>query len=159
MQKCVLRQMRAAKAQISLRIRAVWSGPSLSAKGIIRYKKVNGEQMHKWDFAHVQNDVNPHNIATARRHYFGFTRPDWYMQKQIIAQRFQRMTNCMHNAMYRVKMSGNFCCLTLQLAWKRARATRNYHTFYNYCLKLSTLSVSGPLFPYIVGQSFSLPYL
>ena len=42
-QKRVFGHMRAAKAQISLRIRAVWSGPSLSANKIIGYYR-----MYEW---------------------------------------------------------------------------------------------------------------
>ena len=40
MRKRVFGHMRTAKTQISLRIRAVWSGPSLSANGIIGYYRM-----------------------------------------------------------------------------------------------------------------------
>ena len=40
MPKCVCGHMRTAKAQIRLRIRAVWSGPSLSANRIIGYYRI-----------------------------------------------------------------------------------------------------------------------
>ena len=40
MQKHVFRHMRTAKAQISLRIHAVWSGPSLSANRISGYYRM-----------------------------------------------------------------------------------------------------------------------
>ena len=43
MRKRAFGQMRTAKAQISLRIRAGWSGPSLAANRIIGYHK-----MYKW---------------------------------------------------------------------------------------------------------------
>ena len=43
MRKRVFGHMRTAKAQISLRIRAVWSGPSLSANRIIGYY-----EMYEW---------------------------------------------------------------------------------------------------------------
>ena len=38
--KCVLRHMRTAKAQVSLRIRTVWSWPSLSAHRTIGYYRI-----------------------------------------------------------------------------------------------------------------------
>ena len=51
--------MRTAKAQISLRIRAVWSGPSLSANRIIGYyRMMDGEQRPGCYFAHAQDDMN-----------------------------------------------------------------------------------------------------
>ena len=40
MRQCVFGHLRTAKAQISLRIRTVWSGPSLSANRIIGYDRV-----------------------------------------------------------------------------------------------------------------------
>ena len=43
MRNCIFGNMRRAKAQISLRIRAVWSGHSLSANRIIRYYR-----MYEW---------------------------------------------------------------------------------------------------------------
>ena len=43
MRKHVFGHMRTAKAQINLRIRAVWSGPTLSANRIIRYFR-----MYQW---------------------------------------------------------------------------------------------------------------
>ena len=48
--------MRTAIAQISLRIRAVWPGPLLSANRLIEC--LNVEQMSGWGFARVQDDVN-----------------------------------------------------------------------------------------------------
>ena len=50
-----------AKAQISLRFLAIWSGPLFSENRIIgEYTILKGEQMPDWAFAHVQDDVNPH---------------------------------------------------------------------------------------------------
>ena len=51
--------LRIAKAQISLRIRAAWSGPSLSANTNIDYYKMN-ELIVKpgWYFAHAQDELN-----------------------------------------------------------------------------------------------------
>ena len=48
------------KAQISLRIRAAWSilcCPQTESLDTIEFS--NGEQTSGWDFAHVQDDVNP----------------------------------------------------------------------------------------------------
>ena len=54
MRKRVFEHMRTAKAQI----RAVWSGPSLSAYKIIgSYKFIKGEQRSGWYFAHARNDL------------------------------------------------------------------------------------------------------
>ena len=51
--------IRSAKAQISLCIRAAWSGPS-KTKSFDTVEYFNGEQMPGWDFAHVQDDANTH---------------------------------------------------------------------------------------------------
>ena len=54
--KTCLRTMRTAKVQISLHIRAGWSGPLLSDSGIIGYNRMyKWEQMHGYfaRFAHV----------------------------------------------------------------------------------------------------------
>ena len=61
MRKRVFGHTGTAKAQINLRIRAVWSGPSLSANRIIE-EWFTGEQMPGWYFAHVQDDVNQHSL-------------------------------------------------------------------------------------------------
>ena len=74
--KTCLAYMRTAKAQISLRIRAVWSGPSLSANRIIGYYKIkymNGEQRPGWYLAHAQDDLNAH--CTWPKALFRMTRP------------------------------------------------------------------------------------
>ena len=60
MQKCVFENMRTAKAQISLGIRTIRSGPSLSANRIIEYYK-----MYQWRARNEQEDVN-HIFAHAR---------------------------------------------------------------------------------------------
>ena len=61
LRKRVFLYMLTAKALISLRIRAVWPEPSLSAnRSIGHYRMFNGEQMPGWDFAHVPDDVNLH---------------------------------------------------------------------------------------------------
>ena len=59
LQKCVAGLMRTAKTQLSLRIRAVWSWPSLSANKMYEWRTTecrNGEQ--KWYFAHAQDYLN-----------------------------------------------------------------------------------------------------
>ena len=56
MRNRVFGYMRTAKAEIGLRIRAVWSGPSLSAKKIIGHltiECINEEQTPGWDYASV----------------------------------------------------------------------------------------------------------
>ena len=59
MPKRVSRHMRTAKALLSLRICADWSGPSLSAHKITGYYRImNGEQRPGWYFAHAQNNLN-----------------------------------------------------------------------------------------------------
>ena len=56
MQKHGFEHMQTAKAQISLCIRAVWSGPSLSAiRTINTIECIDGEQMHEWDFVHARD--------------------------------------------------------------------------------------------------------
>ena len=61
MRKRVLGHMRTAKAQVRLRICAVWFGPSLSANRIIGYWILqNGwrEKRPGWYFAHAHDDLN-----------------------------------------------------------------------------------------------------
>ena len=53
--------MRSAKAQVSLRICAVWSGLRCSqteSMGNIKY--FNREQLPGWGFPNVKDDMNPH---------------------------------------------------------------------------------------------------
>ena len=63
--------MRTAKAQISLRIRAVWSEPSLSANRIIRYYR-----MYEWTaktrlvLCACAGLSEPVHFAHVRRHFF-----------------------------------------------------------------------------------------
>ena len=58
MRKLVFRHMRTMKAQISLWIRAVWSGPSLSAYRIIdMIKCINEQQRPGWYSALAQDDL------------------------------------------------------------------------------------------------------
>ena len=73
MRKRVSGHLRTAKAQTSLRIRAVWSGPSLSANRILKYYRwSNGEQRHGWDLAHAQGNVNSHILRLLEgRFWFG----------------------------------------------------------------------------------------
>ena len=66
MQKHVFGHMWSAKAQISLRIHTVWSGPSLSAVSFDIKECFNGEEMPGWDFAQVQDDVNPHILRVLK---------------------------------------------------------------------------------------------
>ena len=57
--KRVFGHMWTAKAQISLRIRAVWSGPSLSAYRIIGYYRINEWRAKtRMTLAHAQHDLN-----------------------------------------------------------------------------------------------------
>ena len=59
MQKSVFGQMRTVKAQISLRIRAVWSVPSLTlSESLGTVECMNGEQRPGWYCVHVQDDLN-----------------------------------------------------------------------------------------------------
>ena len=53
------RHARTAKAQIRLRISAIWSGPSLSANRIMdTIECIDGEEWPGCDFAHAQDDLN-----------------------------------------------------------------------------------------------------
>ena len=79
--KHVYKHMRTAKAQISLRIRAVWSGPTLSAVRVTGYYI-----MYPWranapmrPCACVQWSESVH-FAHARRHYFAWRSPfsQWF---------------------------------------------------------------------------------
>ena len=73
MQKCVFGKMRTAKAQISLRIRAVWSGPLLCANWIIRYCI-----MYRWRakdrmvLCACAGWSEPAHFAHVRRHVFAW---------------------------------------------------------------------------------------
>ena len=63
MQKRVFEHSRTTKAQISLRIRAVWSGPLVSANIIMEYSWNSKvcmyvEQRFEWCFAHAQEYLN-----------------------------------------------------------------------------------------------------
>ena len=82
MRKRVYEQMRTAKAQISLRIRAVWSGPLLSANRIIGYYRV-----YEWR-AKAQMILcacarwsEPALFAHPRRHLFTWNGP--YVSKYL----------------------------------------------------------------------------
>ena len=75
-QKRVFGHMRIAKARISLRIRAVWSGPSLSDSRIIWYCRMYGRKAKAaWYFAHEQDKLNRSKAL------FRLTRPMWRMRK------------------------------------------------------------------------------
>ena len=65
--------VRLAKAQISLRIRAVWSGPSLSANRIIRYYRMNGQTVSAWMIlcACAVGSISA-NFAHVRMHFFAW---------------------------------------------------------------------------------------
>ena len=65
--------MLTAKAQISLRIRAVWSGSSLSVNRIIGY--YNG-----WYFAHAQDELNLRIFCACSKVFFCLTRSMYYYQ-------------------------------------------------------------------------------
>ena len=76
-QKCDFGHMQTAKAQTSLGIHVVWSGPSLSAYRIIRYYKecTNKEQIPGWDFAHVWDEYDSMQFGHAWRHIFTWHGP------------------------------------------------------------------------------------
>ena len=60
MRKRVFGHMHTEKAQISLRIRAVWSGPLLSTNKSIGYYRIyEWRAKPGWYFVHVQDDLNP----------------------------------------------------------------------------------------------------
>ena len=59
MQKDASRLVQTVKAQISLHIQAVWSGPSLFAYRIIGYYGMYWEQRPRY-FVRVQNDLYLH---------------------------------------------------------------------------------------------------
>ena len=62
-------RMRTAKAQISLRIRKVWSGFHCPlTESLDTTECMNEEQMLGWYFAHVQANLNVQN----RRHFFAW---------------------------------------------------------------------------------------
>ena len=66
MRKRVFLHVRTAKAQISLHIHIVWSGPSLSTNKIISLVLQNvwtGERKPRWYFVHVQDDTNSHILC------------------------------------------------------------------------------------------------
>ena len=58
MQKRVFSHMRTAKTQISLNIRAIWSGPSLSAKRNIGYVWMESKGPDDTYFVHAQDNLN-----------------------------------------------------------------------------------------------------
>ena len=66
MRKFVFGHMRTVKAQISLRIRAVWSGPSLSANRIIGFYRMY-QRRFGWYFAHTQGGLNLRNVCIFKR--------------------------------------------------------------------------------------------
>ena len=77
--KCVYGQVRTAKAQISLHIHAVWSGPSLSANRIIGYYR-----MYEWmenkgpvDNLHMYRMIWICAFWACSKACFCFTRPKW----------------------------------------------------------------------------------
>ena len=76
MWKRVFEHMRTAKAQISLRIRAVWSGPLLSAKKKSSDTKecFSGEKMPEWDCALCRIMRIRTFCACSKRPFLNFTR-------------------------------------------------------------------------------------
>ena len=59
--------MRTVKAQISLRIRAAWSRPSLSAtESLDSSECINGKQIPGWYFEHAQDYLYPHILRLLR---------------------------------------------------------------------------------------------
>ena len=65
MGKRVFGHMWTAEAQIRLQRCTVWSGPSLFTNRTIGYYRMfQWREITRWDFAHVQDDVNPHNLHT-----------------------------------------------------------------------------------------------
>ena len=78
--------MRTAKAQISLRIRAVWSGSSLSANRIIGYYRMyQRRESPRWDITHAQDAVNPHSLRMliTKTYLYNFDplKPHFYIVK------------------------------------------------------------------------------
>ena len=66
MQKRVFGYMRTPNAQISLRIRAVWSGHLVSANRTIGYYRMYEWRVkHRWYFAHAQDYPNLHFVHFA----------------------------------------------------------------------------------------------
>ena len=72
MRKCVFGHMRTAKTQISLRICAMWSWPSLSANGIIGYYSMfQRGQIPIWDYASILI------LCACSKALFRFMQPIW----------------------------------------------------------------------------------
>ena len=71
MRKCVLGHMWTAKAQIRLRIRAVWSGPSLSANRIIVYYRTYEWTAKTREILCAGSSESAHFVHT-RRHFFAW---------------------------------------------------------------------------------------
>ena len=62
--------MQSAKAQISLCINAVWSGPSLSANRIIGYYRIyKWRAKAGWYFGQAQNDLSVHFHEFSKARY------------------------------------------------------------------------------------------
>ena len=75
MRKRVFGHMRTVKAQISLRIRADWSGPSLSANKIIRYYKMyECRRKARMILCACARGSGPANVAHVRWALFRLTR-------------------------------------------------------------------------------------
>ena len=90
LRKHVFGHMRTAKAQISLRIRAVWSGPSLSANRLIRYYRMYERRAKArmilcacagWsEFAHILQ-IRRHCFCLTHTIYFHQWMRDYYYQQ------------------------------------------------------------------------------
>ena len=78
--KRVFTLLQTANAQISLRIRSVWSGPSLFANRSIGHYRLYRKQTPGWDFAHAR-DESVH-FSHAQIHLFTWRGP--YFSEQFI---------------------------------------------------------------------------
>ena len=74
MRKRVFGHMRTAKAQISLRVRAGWSGPFLSANRTIEYYRIYEWKRPGWLYAHAQDDLHLCILRMFRRLVFALRR-------------------------------------------------------------------------------------
>ena len=78
MRRRVLRHMQTAKAQISMRIHAAWSGPSLSANRVIRHCRMLQQRTNALMWLEVRADwYKSLHFWLAGRHFFRLTRSIW----------------------------------------------------------------------------------
>ena len=86
MRKRILGQMQTARAQVSMRIRAVWSASLLSANcPFDTIECINGEQMPGWDFAHAWDESESVHFAHDQRHLFAWLGQDMEINEPVYA--------------------------------------------------------------------------